>query len=101
MKKYHISIFISLVSIIGIIYQNYRIAQIFNESRGKNRALFGITELTRLDVKLYLGLALIVSFIFGILSIRKREDFYFSILSVVLSFIGINLLFIKVWTWMI
>ena len=101
MKKYQISILISLVCICGIVFQNYRLAEMFNKSRGKNRALFGITELVELDVKLYLGIVLIVALIIGILAIRKAENRQFSILSIVLSVIGIILLFIRMWTMMV
>ena len=97
MKKYQISILISLVCICGIVFQNYRLAEMFNQSTGKNRALFGLTEIRQLDVKLYLGIVLIVALVFGILAIRKAENRQFSILSIVLSVIGIVLLFINLW----
>ena len=101
MKKYQISILFSLVCICGIVFQNYRLAEMFNKSRGKNRALFGITELIQLDVKLYLGIVLVVSLVFGILAIRKAENKQLSILSIILSVIGIILLFIRLWPMMV
>lgn len=101
MKKHQISILISVVCICGIVVQNYRLAIMFNNSSGKNRALFGLTELAYLDVKLYLGLALIVALVFGILAIRKAENGRLSILSIVLSIIGILSLPISCWKMMI
>jgi len=101
MKKYQISILISLSCFLGIIYQNYRLAEMFKHSKGKTRALFGIIEFAQLDVKLYLGLALIVSLLLGILAFRKKEHRIFSILSIILSIITIILLFIRFWTFMV
>ena len=97
MKKYQVSILISLFCICGIVFQNYRLAVMFNKSKGKNRALFGITELAQLDVKLYLGIFLVVALAFGIFAIRKTENRQFSILSIILSIIGIILLFVRLW----
>lgn len=101
MKKYQISILISLVCICGIVFQNYRLAEMFKRSRGKNRALFGLTEFVQLDVKLYLGIVLIVALVFGILAIRETENRQFSILSILLSVIGIILLFVRFWTMLV
>ena len=98
MKKYKISIFISLVSICGMIIQNYRLAEMYFKADGKTRALFSLIELAQLDVKIYLWLISIVSLSFGILAIRKKEDKLFSTFSVCLSGISNILLFIKFWT---
>ena len=77
MKKYQISILISAVCICGIVVHNYRLATLFNNSSGKNRALFGLTELAYLDVKLYLGLVLVVALVFGIyaIAITKKMNY--------------------------
>lgn len=101
MKKHEISILISLMCICGIVFQNYRLADMFNKSRGKNRALFGITELAQLEVKLYIGIVLIVGLVFGILAIRKAENIQLSILSIILSVSGIILLYTRLWPVMI
>lgn len=101
MKKYQISILIGLICICGIILQNYRLAEMFNKSSGKNRALFGIIELTQLHIKIYLGIVLIVALTFGIFAIRKTENRQFSIFSIALSLIGIILLFIRIWMIMV
>ncbi|CAM4114121.1 MULTISPECIES: hypothetical protein [Flavobacterium] len=101
MKKYQISILISVVSICGIVVLNYRLATLFNNSSGKNKALFGLTELAYLDVKLYIGLVVTIALGFGILAIRKAENRQYSILSIILSIIGILSLFVRWWTMMI
>lgn len=101
MKKHQISIVISIVSICGIVVHNYRLATLFNNSSGKNRALFGLTELAYLDVKVYLGLVLIVALVFGILAIRKAENSKFSMLSIILSMLGILSLLVRWWQIMI
>lgn len=38
---------LSLLSIAGIIYQNNRLSSMFLDSRGENRALFGIIEINK------------------------------------------------------
>ncbi len=101
MKRYVISIFLSLISILGIIFQNYRLAVMYNESGGKNRALFGITEIAQYDIKLYLGIFLFVALLIGIIAIRRKENKIFSLLSIIVSLIGIILLFFRIWTIMI
>ena len=101
MRKYLISIFISVSCFVGIIFQNYRLAEMYNKSRGKNRALFGITELIQLDIKLYIGIGLLASLLLGIIAIRKKENRMLSILSIMLSFIFIILLFIRLWKYFI
>lgn len=101
MKKYQISIILSLICICGIVFQNYRLAEMYNKSTGKNRALFGMTEILQLEVKLYLGIALIIGLTFGVLAIRKLENKSLSILSIILNVIGIIFLFVRFWTMMI
>ncbi len=101
MKKYQVSIFFSLVSITGIVYQNYRLAEMFNTSTGKTRALFGITEVSQLDVKVYLGLVSIISLIFAVLALWKKENRKLAWLSIGLSGVAIILLFIRFWKLMI
>jgi len=101
MKRYLISIFISIACIASIIFENYRLAEMYNKSTGKTRALFGITEFLRLDIKLYIGVGLLMSFILGILAIRRNENRKLSILSIVLSVISIILLFIRLWAYFI
>ena len=98
MKKYQVSILTSFLGICGIVFQNYRLAGMFTKARGKNRALFGLTELAQLDVKLYIGIVLIISLVFGILAIRNGENLRLSMLSIVLSLTGMVLLFIRLWT---
>ena len=101
MKKYQISIVISIVCICGIVVHNYRLATLFNNSSGKNRALFGLTEVANLDVKLYVGFVLIVALVFGILAIRKAENNKLSMLSIILSMLGIISLLVRWWQIMI
>ncbi len=101
MRKYQISIIISIITISGIIFQNYRLVEMYNKSRGKNRAFFGFTEIAQLDVKFCLGLLCIISLVFGILAILKKENLKLSIISVGISLISIVLLLIRLWTYMI
>jgi hypothetical protein len=98
MKKYQVSLLASFLCICGIVFQNYRLAEMYTKSRGKNRALFGLTELAQLDVKLYIGVVLSFSLVFGILAIRNGENPRLSTLSIVLSVTGMVLLFVRLWT---
>ena len=101
MKKHQISIVISIVCIFGIVVYNYKLATLFDNSRGKDRALFGLTELANLDVKLYLGIVLIVALVFAILAIRKAENSKLSMLSIILSMLTISSLLVDWWQIMI
>ncbi|PZP49803.1 MAG: hypothetical protein DI598_07025 [Pseudopedobacter saltans] len=76
MRKCQISILISLICFLGIIFQNYRLAIMYKNASGKNKALLGITELMQLNVKFLIACALLVGFVFGILNM-KIESYQF------------------------
>ena len=101
MKKYQISIFLSIISICGIIFHNYKLAKIYLKVDGKTKALFGITELVHLDMKVYIGLVSLTSLTFGIIGLLKKENKLRSTLSICLSGISIILIFIRFWKLMI
>jgi hypothetical protein len=101
LKKNQISIFLSLISIFGIIIQNYRLAEMYLKVGGKTRALFGLREIIQLDVKLHLGIISIISLLFGILAFRREENKSFSVFSICLSGVSFTLLFIRFWKLMI
>jgi hypothetical protein len=98
MRKYSISIGISIAGILGIVYENFRLAEMYTQSRGKNRALFGLIELAQYDVKLYLGMALMLNLIFAFQAFHKKENYTLSMLALILSGIGLILLFVRFWT---
>lgn len=101
MKKNQVSIIFSLSCILGIFFQNYRLAKLYDNSVGKTRALFGLTEIANLDIKVYLAFASLISLVFGILAIRNKENLKLAIISIALSSIAIILLFIRLCKFMI
>lgn len=101
MKKYaFISLVLSLISISGNIFQNYRLAELYNKSTGKTRALFGLIELTQLYIKIYLGIVSIVALIFAIIAFRKNENRILTLLSIILSVISFTLLYVRLFVYL-
>ncbi len=96
-----ISICFSILIIIGIIYHNSQLAALYNLSHGKERALFGLTELAQLDKKLYLGYCAIFTLILEIVAWRKKEPKKLYLLAIGLSILSLSLLFIRLWVYMV
>ena len=92
---------LSIISICGIIFHNYKLAKIYLKVGGKTRALFGITELVHLEMKIYMGLVSLISLTVGIIAFQKQENKLLSTLSIYLSGISIILIFIRLWKLMI
>ncbi|MGE5107920.1 MAG: hypothetical protein ACM3H8_10270 [Sphingobacteriales bacterium] len=104
MEKYKFSISSIIISVGCVVYLlilNYNLAQHYLSADGKTQALFGIIELTWLSYKIYVVPFLMLSLVFWILSIRKKEAKSLSILAAILSTLSVVLLFIRFWTWMI
>lgn len=91
------SIILGIISIFGIIYQNYKLAHIYNNSDGKTKALFGIIELAQIDLKIYLGIISILGIILGVFAIRRNENKIYFTTAILLNVIGFILLFIRFW----
>ncbi|WP_341903433.1 hypothetical protein [Fluviicola taffensis] len=94
-----ISIFVNILIIIGIIYHNYQLASLYQETQGKERALFAIIELAQLDKKLYLGYCIVFTLILGIVAWRKKEPKKHYLFAIGLSILSISLLFIRLWVY--
>jgi hypothetical protein len=90
-----------LLAIAWIFQQNNKLANMFLESRGKTRALFGIMELNQLDVKIYIGLIVFLGLILWFFGLRKRECKVRLIIAALLICSASLLLFIRLWTYMV
>jgi hypothetical protein len=100
MTKYSkYSSILSLISVLGIIYQNFRLREMFLKTHGKDRALFGITEIAQLDIKLYFGLISLISLILIIIAIRKKEVKKTLLAAIILNTISIVIIFVRLWTY--
>lgn len=73
----------------------------FNKAQGKDKALFGLKELTQLDIKVYLGIILIVSLILSIMASIKKENTMYSRFAVILNIFTFILLFMRLWTYLV
>jgi hypothetical protein len=67
-----LSLAFSLITIAGVIWINYQIAQRYETSTGKTRALFGIIELTY-SYKYFLSVVGIFASAFGIIVARRGQ----------------------------
>jgi len=100
--KYSLFSFLaSFICIIGLLIHNYNLAKIYFSGSGKNRALFGLTELNRLYVKMYFIPFALLAILFVILAWRKKENS--SLLIGALLFLGISIFcfFYRFWLLMI
>ena len=96
-KYLGISILLSVISIAISIFINTQIAKVYLRSSGKNKALFGLTELTRFGYQYYIALLGIVSLIFAILSIKKNAQGIKKITAVLLSLLAMGIVFARIW----
>ena len=92
---------LGLVTILGVVYQNNRLANMYLESKGKTRALFGFTELNQLDIKVYLGLTILIGIVFWVIAWRKREHKTGLIISSIFLCAATSSLFMRLWTYLV
>jgi hypothetical protein len=96
-----ISISLSLLCILIVIWINIKIANRYLSSDGKTQALFGIVELLCYSFKYwFVGLSL-GSMILSILGKRKNEGERIFWISVTLGLISLILIFTPIWRIMI
>jgi len=74
---------------------------LFLASQGKTRAMFGLIEMNQLDRKVWLGILLLIAFIFGVISKKRQEKMTNWIFAIVISFVAFGLLFCRLWVSMI
>lgn len=100
MKKYSVaSIILSLICIGATVFQNFRLLRMYRQARGKDKALFGITEISELDVKLYIGIGIVFGLILALVAIRKKENRTLSYTAVLFALLSSLLLFVRLWTY--
>ena len=96
-----LSIAISLICIFLTIKTNLVIAETFLKSGGKNRALFGIIELTRFSYKYYYLFLSITSFSFAWFYSKVSKNRIMKISCFALSILSGVLVFLRIWTWIV
>ena len=96
-----ISIIISVLSIAGVIYQNFSLAEKYLASSGKTRGMFGLIEIGQLNQKVWLGILIFIGFCVGIISSRQKEKRLFWIIAIIISLLSFCLLFSPIWVSMI
>jgi hypothetical protein len=94
-----ISIAFSFISVALTLYQNYRLACMYELAQGKTKALFGITEIREMDKKVYIGIISIAALIIGYIALRKQENKKLAMTAIFLGVLSIALLFIRLWTY--
>ncbi|WP_026730094.1 hypothetical protein [Flavobacterium denitrificans] len=102
MKKYStISIAISVITLICTLYQDYRLAKMFQLADGKTQALFSFIEIGQLYIKEYIGVSAFIGLLFGILSIVKKENRNYVKFAILINVIAVMLLFSRFWRFLI
>lgn len=92
---------LSLCSIVSCIILNYDLAKLYIKASGKTKALFGIIELSRLDLKTWIFIAGLTALILSLVAIKRKENKKLYQFSFVISLIAMILVFIRIWKWMI
>ena len=90
-----VSILLSVISITLTLLINLKIAKEYQHVHGKNRALFGITEIFRFDYQFYVLLIGLIALSFSILA--KSNKFINKYLAIILSTIAITIVFLRIW----
>lgn len=88
-----ISIILSVISILITITINFQISKAYSNSHGKGRALFGLTELLEFGYQYYITIIGIISLIFAIFSLKKKEK----VIGIFLSLTAISMVFARIW----
>lgn len=102
MKKFSIiSIVLSSISIACILFDNYKLAELYTESDGKTRALFGFIELVHFENKLYFGLISLIGLTFGLIAVRKKEDVSLTLTAIAIAVLSFPFLFIRWWSYFV
>lgn len=101
-SKYSIlSMLSSIICFAGLLIHDYNLSLIYLSSDGKTRALFGIIELTRLHIKLYFIPFALLSIVFAVLAVKKKEKKGRVVVSMVCCLIAIISFFVRYWRFMI
>ena len=96
-----LSIILSITCVIAIIIVNLKIANLYLLSDGKTKDLFGLKELTTFFYQYYFVILGIISLIFGLIGIKKKELKALYIIALSLSVMSIIFVFIRLWRLMI
>lgn len=98
--RYFLLIF-GLVILANLIYINNEIYLDYQQAKGKNRALFGLTLLLSYGHRTWYGIAAIIGVLLSTINIiRNNEDNLPTLTSVIFLF-AIILAFVNVWFWFI
>lgn len=96
-----ISLFLSLMVVILTIQTNLLIAETYISSNGKNKALFGIIELTNFSYKYFYILICIMSFYFAWLYSKKSKNFFMITICFLFSLLSGILVFLRLWIYFV
>ena len=96
-KNSTLSIIASLICIAGILVLNYLLAVEYRHASGKTRGLFGLVELSHINRKLYILPFEILSIIFCIKAIVRKETTGYIIGSISFLLIAAVAFFMSVW----
>lgn len=96
-----LSIILSIACVIAVIIVNLKIANQYLLSDGKTKAMFGLIEITAFLYQYYFVALGIISLIFGLIAIKKKELKLLYQTALFLSILSIISVFIKLWKLMI
>jgi len=86
---------------LAVIIVNHKIANQYILSDGKTQALFGIIEILDFSYKYYLLIPCLISFLCGLLAIRKKEMKFTIQIALSLSILSIISVFMEIWKLMV
>lgn len=96
-----LSLVSSSICIVGLLIYDYKLSLTYLSSSGKTRALFGIIELSRLHIKLYFIPFAILSIVFVVLAVKKKEKKGWVVACMIVCLLAIVSFFIRSWRFMI
>jgi hypothetical protein len=96
-KLSKLSILLSLLTLVLIIWLNFDIAQTYNSTDGKGRALFGILEFEYINYKILIGAIILIALGSSIFAVIKKDNSVYVYISFFLVILSSILIFLRFW----
>lgn len=98
--KHRLIILSNILSLAGIfltIVVNYKISVVYNQSSGKNRALFGLTVALQFGYQYYITLFGIIGTILASIAYFKTDKRKQAVFAILIGLFAIALVFAEIW----
>jgi hypothetical protein len=104
LKKVKISILSIITGLICIATElkiNYDIACMYFKTTGKNRALFGLIEISTFYYRYYALILVLLALFLTIYAWKQKEALFFVLLAALISLLSLASVFADIWKYMI